>query len=73
MPSSRSTMYTPNPYIPPSLDADTLTRMRAPPNPKDDTLTLVNDSDDSEEGSSRAVVVPGSFPGQSSEHDGPYF
>ena len=66
-------MYTPKVYIPPSLDADTLARMRAPPSQEDDTLTLVNDSDDSEEGGLRAVVVPGSFPGQHPEHDDPYF
>ena len=66
-------MYTPKPYISPSLDADILARMRAPPDREDDTLTLVNDSDDSEKGDSGAVSVPGSFPGQPPENDETYF
>ena len=47
MPSGRD-IHVPKSYNPPSLDESTLARMRSPPD--DDARTLVDDSDDSSEG-----------------------
>ncbi|MCJ1288525.1 hypothetical protein MMC34_000053 [Xylographa carneopallida] len=49
-------------FVPPSLDADTVARMRAPPESGDEAATLVGDSDDSENENVRGGVVPGTFP-----------
>ncbi|MCJ1395705.1 hypothetical protein MMC18_008591 [Xylographa bjoerkii] len=60
--SSGRNVHIPKAYIPPSLDADTLARMRAPPENGDDATTLVGDSDDSEGETPRGSAVPGAFP-----------
>ena len=72
MPSGRE-IHTPKPYVPPSLDEDTLTKMRAPPD-DDDTRTLVADSDDSggEAPQSRGRTS-GSYPDSSGTGGGSYY
>ncbi|MCJ1379741.1 hypothetical protein MMC17_002844 [Xylographa soralifera] len=60
--SSGRNIHTPKTYIPPSLDEDTLARMRAPPESGDETTTLVGDSDDSGYENPHGGAVPGAFP-----------
>ncbi|MCJ1280869.1 hypothetical protein MMC26_000186 [Xylographa opegraphella] len=60
--SSGRKIHTPKTYIPPSLDAETLVRMRAPPETGDEAPTLVGDSDDNEDETSHGGAVPGAFP-----------
>ncbi|MCJ1433020.1 hypothetical protein MMC27_002379 [Xylographa pallens] len=60
--SSGRNIHTPKTYIPPSLDADTLARVRAPPGSGDETTTLVGNSDDSEDENPHGGAVPGAFP-----------
>ncbi|MCJ1315519.1 hypothetical protein MMC15_000839 [Xylographa vitiligo] len=60
--SSGRNIHTPKMYLPPSLDADTLARMRAPPESGDEATTLVGDSDDSEDENPHDGAVPGAFP-----------
>ena len=64
MPSGRE-YHNPKPYRPPSLDADVLERMRAPPDPPDPEFGRTEaDSGSDEEEKSDPV---GAFPG--TEHD----
>ncbi|MCJ1401935.1 hypothetical protein MMC11_005152 [Xylographa trunciseda] len=60
--SSGRNIHTPKAYIPPNLDADTLARMRAPPENGDDAARLVDDSDDSEDENPQGGAIPGAFP-----------
>ena len=60
--SSGRNIHTPTPYIPLSLDEDTLARMRAPLEIRDDATTLDRDSDDSENENQQGGAVPGAFP-----------
>ncbi|MCJ1414847.1 hypothetical protein MMC32_001176 [Xylographa parallela] len=60
--SSGRNIHTPKTYIPPSLDADTLARMRGAPESGDEATTLVGDSDDSEDENPHGGAVPGAFP-----------
>lgn len=61
-------------FVPPSLDDDTLTRMRAPP----DVDEMSDDDDDesgSDEGEKAQAGLPGAFPGSSStpSNDNSYY
>ena len=60
MPSGRE-FHNPKPYRPPSLDADVLERMRAPPDPPDPELGGIEEDSGSEE-EERSDPV-GAFPG----------
>ena len=61
MPSGRD-IHSTKPFVPPSLDDDTLARMRAPPN-VDETIDNESSSD---EGEKAQGGLPGAFPGSSS-------
>jgi len=63
MPSGRE-YHQPKPYRPPSLDANVLERMRAPPDPADSGFKGTEEDSGSEEERSEPV---GAFPG--TEHD----
>jgi len=63
--SSGRNIHTPKAYIPPSLNADTLARMRALPENGDDATRLDDDSDDSEDENPLGGAVPGAFPAAS--------
>ena len=62
MPSGRD-IHSPKPLVPSSLDDDTLTRMRAPPD-----VDQVGDNNEcsSDEGEAAEDGLPGAFPGSSS-------
>ena len=61
MPSGRD-IYSSKPFVPPSLDDDTLARMRAPP----DVDEMVDNESSSDEGEKAQGGLPGAFPGSSS-------
>ena len=65
IPSGRE-YHTPKPYRPPSLDADVLERMRAPPDPPDPGFGGGTEEDSGSEEEERSNPV-GAFPG--TEHD----
>lgn len=62
-------------YIPPSLDEDSLARMRAPPDYDLHSNSAMNDSSsDSENEGKRQSGLPGTFPGSSAtSKDAEYF
>ncbi|KAL2352308.1 pH-response regulator protein palC [Cryomyces antarcticus] len=67
MPSGRE-YHTPKPYHPPTLDANALARLRAPPDPSDRGLTGGgDDSSDDDEGRSEPI---GAFPGTRADYAG---
>jgi len=70
MPSGRE-IHSPQLYKPPSLDAGTVARMRAPLDKEAEASVLAADSDDSEKEDSGPV--PGSFPRTSSNSGATYF
>lgn len=69
MPSGRD-IHSTKPFVPPTLDADTLAQMRAPP---DRNNTASDGSDSSSEEETRASGsshLPGEFPGGSTSTAG---
>lgn len=72
LPLSRE-INTPQPYVAPSLDEDTLARMRAPVGKEGEQAKLVGDSDDSDEENTSTGPVPGDFPRTASGNEGTYF
>ena len=61
MPSGRE-IHTPKQYIPPSLDEDTLARMRAPPDGANSANIGVDSDDSSNEDVEGRTDLPGAFP-----------
>ena len=55
------------PYVPPSLDIDTLTRLRVPPERDEARLTSDDDSD-SDEDHETDRDLPGAFPSTSTSN-----
>lgn len=73
MPSGRD-IHSTKPYRPPSLDEDTLARMRAPPDPTHlGRSTLDDSSSDSDDGGSskknHGSALPGAFPASGLQSD----
>jgi hypothetical protein len=67
MPSGRE-YHSPKPYQIPTLDADVIARMRAPPDPADLAFQSVEDDSGSEDESMTEPV--GAFPGTKGEYSG---
>ena len=73
MPSGRD-IHSPQAFVKPTLDEETLARMRAPP----DRLAL-KDSQDEESGDDEGntkentSAIPGTFPGGSTQGTDPYY
>ena len=67
-------MYTPAPFVPPSLDESTLAKMRAPPD-IDDSATLIEENDSSSgEDNGDGASLPGTFPmDAASSNDSRYY
>ena len=59
-------------YVPPSLDSDTIARLRAPPD-RSVADALDEDSDDSDDIHSKTGPVPGAFPGPPDDSNGAYY
>ena len=63
MPSGRD-IHIASPYILPTLDADILARMRAPPEPSESATAARNGDSSSDESIEANNAIPGAFPGQ---------
>lgn len=63
MPLGRD-MYTMKPFVPPTLDEDTLSRMRAPPD-REGLIGEGADSSSDEGDKKQQSSLPGAFPGTS--------
>ncbi|KAJ5641271.1 hypothetical protein N7490_005271 [Penicillium lividum] len=73
LPSGRDIHTPPAPYNPPSMDADQLILMRAPPN-EDENISFADDPDDSDEDiSPEARGTPGGFPDRSDTASTAYY
>ena len=72
MPSGRD-IHTTSPYVPPSLSADILSRMRAPPEPKESGEE--DEESSSDESTKERSEVPGAFPGRpvTNANEGNYY
>lgn len=71
LPSGRDIHTPPAPYTPPSIDADQLLRMRAPPD-EHQNLHFASE-DDSEEESSPMPGPPGGFPDRAQTASNVYY
>lgn len=72
MPSGRE-IYSPKQYVLPSLDEDTLQKLRAPPEPVERGVSLVDSDDSDDESKDKKSEVPGAFPEPSSESQSSYY
>ncbi len=67
MPSGRE-YHSPQPYIPPQLDTQTLSLMRAPPDPSESVFRGDEEDSGGEEYGARVSEPVGAFPGTSHDY-----
>ncbi|MCJ1352330.1 MAG: hypothetical protein MMC33_002314 [Icmadophila ericetorum] len=72
MPSGRE-MYNSKQYVLPTLDEDTLQRLRAPPEPGEEGAGSAPSDDSDDESKDKKTDVPGAFPQPSSESQSSYY
>ena len=75
MPSGRD-IHSSKDYVPPSLDGDTLARMRAPPDVNPSSHSIEGDSStDSDTEGGKQSHLPGTFPGSqaTNSNDNAYY
>ena len=60
--------HTPQPWVPPALDAETLAKMSAPPDPNESGFRGNEDDSGDEKGLSRRPEPVGAFPGSSQQY-----
>lgn len=63
MPSGRE-IHSSTIYVPPELDADTLEKMRAPPDPEEAKALMADGVDSSDDDVPVESGLPGAYPGQ---------
>lgn len=67
MPSGRE-YHTPKPYVSPTLDPGTLSRMRAPPDPNQNQGAFTGNEADSDDEVASSATPVGAFPGTAQEY-----